>query len=183
MPARRRTARDDRRRSLGQNFLHPDWAERLVESADFQSGQLVLEVGAGSGVMTLALARRHVEVIALELDPVWAQKLAGVVRGGDVSQVRVVRADVLTFPLPSRPFRVVGNLPFGATTATLRRLLADPRIPLQRADLIVQWEGARKRSAIPADTLLGTTWAPWWEFELGDRIPSTAFKPVPRAEA
>jgi 23S rRNA (adenine-N6)-dimethyltransferase len=183
VPARRRTARDDRRRSLGQNFLHPDWAERLVESADFQSGQLVLEVGAGSGVMTLALARRHVDVIALELDPVWARKLAGVVRGGDVSQVRVVRADVLTFPLPSRPFRVVGNLPFGATTATLRRLLADPRIPLQRADLIVQWEVARKRSAIPADTLLGTTWAPWWEFELGDRIPSTAFKPVPRAEA
>lgn len=183
MAARRRTARDDRRRSLSQNFLHPDWAERLVESADFQSGQLVLEVGAGSGAVTLALARRHVDVIALELDPVWARKLAGVVCGGGVSQVRVVRADVLTFPLPSRPFRVVGNLPFGGTTAILRRLLADPRIPLQRADLIVQWEVARKRSAMPLDTLLGTTWAPWWEFELGERIPSTAFKPVPRAEA
>ncbi|MHB8313295.1 MAG: ribosomal RNA small subunit methyltransferase A [Candidatus Dormibacteria bacterium] len=183
MPARRRTARDERRRSLSQNFVHPDWAERLVESADFQPGQLVLEVGAGSGVMTLALVRCHVDVIALELDPVWARKLAGVVRGGGVSRVCVVRGDVLTFPLPTRPFRVVGNLPFGATTAILRRLLADPSIPLQRADLIVQWEVARKRSAIPPDTLLGTTWAPWWEFELGDRIPSTAFRPVPSVEA
>ena len=182
MPARRRTARDDRRRSLSQNFLHPDWAKRLVESADFQSGQLVLEVGAGSGVMTLALVRRHVDVIALELDPVWARKLASVVRGGGVSQVRVVHADVLTFPLPSRPFRVVGNLPFGATTAIIRRLLADPRIPLQRADLILQWEVARKRAAIPPETLLGTTWAPWWEFELGDRIPAAAFKPMPQVD-
>ncbi len=183
MPVLRRTARDDRRRSLSQNFLHPDWAERVVESADVHSGQLVLEVGAGPGVMTLALARRQAEVIALELDSVWARKLADVVRGGGFSQVRVLRADVLTFPLPSRPFRVVGSLPFGATTAILRRLLEDPRVPMQRADLIVQWEVARKRSSVPPDTLLGTIWTPWWEFELGHRIPSTAFKPVPRAEA
>lgn len=183
MPARRRTARDDRRRSLSQNFLHPDWAERVVASADVHSGQLVLEVGAGSGVMTLALARRQVRVVALELDPVWARKLAGVVRGGGFSQVRVVRADVLTFALPSRPFRVIGNLPFAATTAILRRLLAYSRVPMQRADLIVQWEVARKRSSVPPDTLLGTIWAPWWEFELGEKIPSTAFRPVPRTAA
>ncbi|MHB8312795.1 MAG: rRNA adenine N-6-methyltransferase family protein [Candidatus Dormibacteria bacterium] len=157
MPARRRTARDDRRRYLSQILLHLDWAERLVVSGDFRSGQLVLEVGAGSGVVTLALAPRHVDVIALELDPVWARKLAGVVRGGGVSQIRVVRADVLTVPLPSRRFRVVGNLPFGATTAIRRRLLADPRTPLQRADLIVQWEVARKRASVPRQTLLGTT--------------------------
>ena len=183
MPAPGRTAKDDRRRRLSQNFLQPAWAEQFVESADLHSGDLVLEVGAGSGAVTLALARRGLDVIALEVDPIWTEKLAGVARRFGGSRIHVMRADVLTFPLPTRPFRVIGNLPFGATTAILRRLLQDPQAGMQRADLIVQWDVARKRTAIPPETLLGTTWAPWWEFELGNRIPSTAFRPVPRVEA
>ncbi len=182
MTAPRRTARDDRRRHLSQNFLQQDRAERLVEAAGLRSGELVLEVGAGSGAITSALARRDVDVIALELDPVWARKLAGAVRSGGVSRIRVVQADVLTFTLPTRPFRVVGNLPFGATTAILRRLLDDPRTPLQRADLVVQLEVAKKRAAVPPQTRLGTAWAPWWEFHLGDRIPAAAFKPTPQVD-
>lgn len=182
MPAPRRTARDERRRHLSQNFLQQDRAERLVEAADLRSGELVLEVGAGSGAITSALARRNVDVIALELDPVWARKLAEAIRSGGVSRIRVVQADALTFPLPTRPFRVMGNLPFGATTAILRRLLDDPRTPLQRVDLVVQLEVAKKRAAIPPQTLLGTAWAPWWEFHMGDRIPAAAFKPMPQVD-
>lgn len=182
MAAPRRTARDERRRHLSQNFLHPDRAELLVESADLRAGELVLEIGAGSGVITSALARREVDVVALEVDPVCALKLAGVVAAARMSRVRVVRADVLTYPLPKRPFRIIGSLPFGRTTAILRRLLDDPRTPLQRGDLIVQWEVAKKRAGIPSLTLLGTAWAPWWEFRLEDRIPATAFKPVPRVD-
>jgi 23S rRNA (adenine-N6)-dimethyltransferase len=74
-------------------------------------------------------------------------------------------------------------VPFGVTTEIFRRLFDDPRVPLERADLIVQWEVARKRAESPPSTLLSTAWAPWWEFELVERIPARAFRPVPRVDA
>jgi 23S rRNA (adenine-N6)-dimethyltransferase len=66
--------------------------------------------------------------------------------------VEVITADALRLPLPRRPFRVVAGLPFGSTAALLRWLLDDPRIPLRRADLVVQEEAARRyATARPAD--------------------------------
>jgi 23S rRNA (adenine-N6)-dimethyltransferase len=53
---------------------------------------------------------------------------------------------------------------------------------MHRADVIVQWEVARKRSTVPASTLRSTAWAPWWEFRLGRRIPAAEFRPVPRVD-
>jgi 23S rRNA (adenine-N6)-dimethyltransferase len=182
MSAHRRTRRDERRRRLGQNFLRPELADRLVAEADFQPGELVVEVGAGSGAITIALARREIEVIAVEVDPVSARRLRDRVRGTG-PRVRVAEADFLSLQLPTRPFRVMGSLPFGGTTDILRRLLDDPEVPLERADVIVQWEVGRKRASVPPSTLRSTAWAPWWEFRLGRRIPATEFRPVPRVDA
>jgi 23S rRNA (adenine-N6)-dimethyltransferase len=182
VPAGRRTARDERRRRLGQNFLRPELADRFVESAGVTAGDLVVEIGAGSGAITAALARRGAEVLAVELDPVWADRLRRSLGRAHEDRVRVVAADFLAVPLPRRPFRVVACLPFGSTTAILSRLLDDPHGRMHRADLIVQWEVARKRSAVPASTLRSTAWAPWWEFRLGLRIPAAEFRPVPRVD-
>lgn len=183
MSAYGRTPRDERRRRLGQNFLRPEIADRLVAEAGFRRGELVVEVGAGPGPLTLALARRAVDVIAVELDPVWAKRLRDLVRRVAAARVRVVEANVLSLPLPARSFRVIGSLPFGQTTSILRRLLDDPSVPLERADMIVQWEVARKRATVPPSTMLSTVWAPWWEFRLGRRIPATEFRPVPLVDA
>jgi 23S rRNA (adenine-N6)-dimethyltransferase len=178
-----RTSRDWRRRRLGQNFLHSDVAETLVTQADFRSDDLVIEIGAGRGALTFALARRGVRVIALERDPRWAQSLRHEARRRHVKNVSVVCRDVLGYRLPRRTFRVLGSLPFGSTTAILRYLLDDPGSGLERADLIVQWEVARKRSATPPTTMLSTVWQPWWTFEMGQRIPASAFRPVPSVDA
>jgi 23S rRNA (adenine-N6)-dimethyltransferase len=182
--ADKRTQRDERRRSLGQNFLRPERADQLVESAAFNAGDLVVEIGAGRGALTYALARRGVQVVALEKDPHWADSLRREMeRRGVDGAVRVVRCDALDYRLPRRPYRVIGSLPFGATTAILRHLLDDPDSFLVRADLIVQWEVARKRALMPPSTLLSTTWAPWWSFEVVRRIPAAAFRPVPSIDA
>jgi 23S rRNA (adenine-N6)-dimethyltransferase len=81
-----------------------------------------------------------------------------------------VEDDFLSVAMPSEPFRVVGSLPFGRTTDILRRFLDDPDTCLERADVIVQWEVARKRAALPPSTLLSTAWAPWWDIALRHRI-------------
>jgi 23S rRNA (adenine-N6)-dimethyltransferase len=181
VPARRRTARDERRRALGQNFLRADVAERFVERSGVRAGELVVEIGPGAGAVTRALLRRGAEVVAIELDPVWAARLRGTA-GATRGRLRVVTADFLTVALPARPFRVVACPPFGATTALLERLLDDPRGAPARLDLIVQWDVARKRTATPPSTLRSTAWAPWWQFALGPRIPAASFRPVPRVD-
>jgi 23S rRNA (adenine-N6)-dimethyltransferase len=181
--ASKRTARDERRRRLGQNFLRPELAAALVADAAFDDGDLVVEIGAGRGALTFALARHGVEVIALERDPQWAEHLRREVRRHGAARVSIVCCDALRYRLPRRPFRVMGSIPFGATTALLRHLLDDRSGTLCRADLIVQWEVARKRAATPPTTMLSTTWAPWWSFELGRRLPAGSFRPVPSVDA
>lgn len=187
MSAGKRTPRDERRRRLGQNFLRPDVAEALVEQADFGPDDLVIEIGPGRGACTYALARRGLRVVAIERDPHWADTLRRELGrrrlAGDVS---VVRADALHYRLPrrQRPFRVLSSLPFGATTAFLHHLLDDASgSGLQRADLVVQWEVARKRTAVPPTSMLSASWAPWWTFELGPRLDATSFRPVPAVDA
>ncbi len=139
----------------------------------------MVEIGAGTGLLTSELAKQAGRVVALELDPVLATGLRR--RFAVHAGVTVVEGDVLQVALPREPFRVVANVPFNASTAILQRLL-DPRRPLERADLVLQWEVARKRAGRPRSAL-GAAWAPWWRFRLGRRIPPDAFRPRPAVAA
>jgi 23S rRNA (adenine-N6)-dimethyltransferase len=93
----------------------------------------------------------------------------------------VTEADILQVALPREPFRVVANLPFDCTTATLRRLL-QPRVPLQSADVIVQWAFAAKRTAIWPSTRLGVEWSAWHELSIARRLPRCCFSPSPSVD-
>jgi 23S rRNA (adenine-N6)-dimethyltransferase len=131
-------------------------------------------------MLTAELSRRAMRVRAIEVDPRWAAKLR--MRMQAHPNVEVVEGDALRVPLPAEPFRVIANIPFGATTDLLHRLLDDPSTPLVRADLLLQWEVARKRAGRPR-TALSAQWSPWWHFRLGRRVPRTAFRPQPAVDA
>lgn len=137
---------------------------------------LVLEIGAGTGRITGSLSRVAGNVVAVELDPGFAATLRRRVR---TPTVEIVESDFLRVPLPEAPFRAFGNVPFGLTTAILRRLLDDPASPLSRADLIVQFEVARKRTTIWPSNFLTLGWLPWWEFNVLRHLPPSAFDPAP----
>jgi 23S rRNA (adenine-N6)-dimethyltransferase len=178
---RARTARDVRRRAFGQNFLaSPSLAARLVREANVQRDDIVVELGAGRGILTRELARRAGRVVAVEFDPVWADRLRR--RFATTRRVEVVEGDLRRVLLPAEPFRVVANVPFNTTTAVLHRLLDDPAAPLARADLVLQLEAARKRTGPPRNAL-SVAWSPWWRFRLGSRLPRTAFRPRPSVDA
>ena len=172
MPAVGRTPRDERRRRLGQNFLLPQAAERFVTGAGVGQDELVVDIGAGSGAISRQLLRQGARVIAIEADPVWAARLRRLAQSEGRNRIRVIEADFLLWTLPAECFRVVACLPFAATTAILHRLFDNPEQPLERADVIVQWEVARKRAAAPPDTLVSTGWAPWWQFHQGRCVPA-----------
>jgi 23S rRNA (adenine-N6)-dimethyltransferase len=179
---RERTERDARRRSRAQNFLRSErLVAQLIAGADIGPADLVLEVGAGSGILTRALVARARRVLAIELDPFWADRLRRQFTGEP--HVAIVEKDALRLPLPDEPFRVFASVPFNVTTALLHHLLDDPGAPLVRADLIVQWDVARKRTAVDYGSLLNLTWEPWYEFFLVRRLRAQLFRPMPAVDA
>lgn len=179
------TARDRRRRSLGQNFLVDRRLIRdLVAALGPLDGELVVDVGAGVGALTLELARRGATVWAVEPDPVWCERLHSAIRSAGVTnRVRLLQTTVERLQLPRTPYRVVANPPFGITTALLARLLDDPSGPLVRADLVVQREVAVKHTTVPPVALRTAAWLPWWELHLGPTIHRSAFRPRPSVDA
>jgi 23S rRNA (adenine-N6)-dimethyltransferase len=176
------SGRARRRAELGQHFLAGGWlAAELVEQAGIGAGDLVVEIGAGTGVLTEALARRAGRVVAVEYDPRLADRARMRVAG--FGNVRVLTADALAVPLPRRPFRVVANLPFGSTAAILRRLLGDPRTPLERADLVLQEQAARRYAARRPGTTEAVAWGTWYALAAGRRLGPSCFRPPPRVGA
>jgi 23S rRNA (adenine-N6)-dimethyltransferase len=182
---RRRTVRDARRRSLGQNFLADQHTiAGLIDAASIEPGDLIVEPGAGTGALTIPLAEAGARVVAYETDPFWTGKLAASVeQRGLQSRVQLLTVDFLRSPLPTERFRVVANPPFHLTTVLLARLLDHPDGGPWRVDLVVQREVADKRSVSPPRDLRSAAWAPWWVFERGPTIPRRSFRPVPDVDA
>lgn len=174
-------ARIGGRHELGQNFLvDRQVATDLANIIRHAPPLPVLELGAGAGAITRALAMIGQPVTAVELDPAHAADLRRISARSPAS-VRVVTADLLTFDYGPEPHHVVSNVPFGITTPLLRRLLAQSH--WHTAALLLQWEVARKRAAVGGTTLLTATWWHRYTFTLARQVPASAFRPRPNVSA
>ncbi|MFC7550634.1 ErmE/ErmH/ErmO/ErmR family 23S rRNA (adenine(2058)-N(6))-methyltransferase [Plantactinospora sp. GCM10030261] len=177
----RRTERDRSRRVLSQNFLaDPGALRRVVKAARLGPDDLILEVGAGRGDLTRALAAGCRRLIAYEIDQVLAERLAAAC--ADLDHVECRAEDFLAAVPPAEPFAVVGNIPWALTARVVDWCLAAPR--LTSATLLVQWEYARKRTGDFGrwSRLTVLTW-PIVHWRLSGRVPRTAFRPVPGVDA
>jgi 23S rRNA (adenine-N6)-dimethyltransferase len=163
----------EQRTRWGWHRLDSQWAERIVDNAGIRPGDLVLDIGAGSGALTDPLLKRGARVIAFELQRKRAQDLRTKFAKADVV---VVQADGSDVRLPRRPFRVVSNPPFAITVALLRRLTA-PGSQLLRADVVVPWHVAERwvSGKIPG----AGRWRKEFICSLGRPIPRSAFTPPP----
>lgn len=180
---KRRSERDDRRRTLGQNFLvDRPLVDQFISDIGIVPGELVIDLGAGSGALTIPLAAAGARVWAVERDDMWAHQLKETTASSALD-VRVIRADLRAFRFPKEPFRVVANPPFNLTTETLSKLLDQPNDRLRRVDLILQREVVRKHATEPPTSLRTAAWAPWWQFSMGRVIPARAFRPRPSVDA
>lgn len=101
---------------------------------------------------------------------------------GLADQIEILRQDFREVEWPSETYRVVSNPPFGLTTPLFASLFDNPAEGPLRADLLIQFEVARKRAAVPPTSLRSAAWAPWWAFQLGPVVPRSAFRPVPRVD-
>jgi 23S rRNA (adenine-N6)-dimethyltransferase len=141
--------------------------------------ELIVDLGAGLGALTVPLARRGARVIAVEQHPATAAALRRRVEPLDVT---VVERDIRDFRWPSRPFRIVANPPFGLSVWLLRELTQHRPAGLRSAHLLLQRGFVRQITNPPTD---GRTarWQQVAEFTELLQLPSTAFVPPPRVGA
>ena len=158
-------------RYWGYHQLADLWAYRLVAGAGVRPGDLVLDVGAGTGTITRHLVAAGARVMAFETHPDRARQLRS--RFQD-QPVKVIPADGADVRLPKQSFRVVANPPFGITTALLRRLL-DPSSRVLSIDIVVpaqlgaRWAGGRGPGT--------RRWSRTFTARVVTRLPSDAFRP------
>jgi 23S rRNA (adenine-N6)-dimethyltransferase len=153
-------------------------AEAIVADAGIAPGELVLDVGAGSGMLTSALLRAGARVVAIEADRRHVARLRRA-----CPDAVVVEGDALRLPWPREPFRTVANLPFAHAAQICRALFDDPRVPLVSADLVVEWDFAAKRARLWPATAQTVVWSAWYELSVVRRIEPDAFAPRPSVAA
>ncbi|GAA1856973.1 rRNA adenine N-6-methyltransferase family protein [Myceligenerans crystallogenes] len=160
------------RREWGWHQLSDEFARQIVTAAHVFPGDLVLDLGAGTGALTGPLLDAGARVLAVELHPGRARRLREQFAGRDVS---VLEIDLADLRLPGRPFRVVANPPYAHTTALVRTLTARGSA-LTRADLVMQRQAAVRLADRYANS--GR-----WNVTVGRPLPRRAFTPRPRVDS
>ena len=144
-------------KSLGQHFLlDPNLADAIARDAGVEPGDRVVEVGAGLGSLTVALARAGAaEVLAVEVDRRLVEALEEVV--ADLPVVRVLQADATELDweatLGEGPWIACGNLPYNVGTTIAIDLLE--RAPVARIVAMLQREVGERLAARPGDAAYG----------------------------
>jgi 16S rRNA (adenine1518-N6/adenine1519-N6)-dimethyltransferase len=175
-------------RALGQNFVaDANTVRRIAALAGVGPGDRVVEVGAGLGSLTLALAETGAEVTAIETDRHLLPVLEQVV---EPAGVRVVhgdarRLDWAALLAPADRWHLVANLPYNIATPLVLDLLEDAPA-IERMLVMVQREVGERMAAGVGDPAYGipsVKVAYWAEAHVVGRVPATVFVPQPRVES
>ena len=114
------------KKSLGQNFIYDvGYLLSIVKKLNVQSDDVVVEVGAGAGTLTQALAETGCQVFSCEIDqrlqPILTQRLES------YKNVKLIFADALKYDFGQLPsFRLIANVPYYITTPLIMQFLNLP---------------------------------------------------------
>lgn len=132
-----------------QNFIRDGrLISKLLNLTSINRDDVVLEIGAGEGIITEELLKRCKEVVAFEVDPDLVNNLSSKFRGE--SRLRVVVGNFLLQPLPNGKYKVFSNIPFNITALVIKKLTMAINPP-DEAYLIAQKEAAQKFIGRPYD--------------------------------
>jgi 16S rRNA (adenine1518-N6/adenine1519-N6)-dimethyltransferase len=185
-------------KSLGQNFLiDGNIVSKIVDSAELDGNDVVLEIGAGIGTLTSSLAERVGKVIVIEIDhnlqPILAETLA------DCDNVEIIIGNALKadfdqiigertagqYGSGAKPYKVVANLPYYITTPLIMHALEN-HFNMSMAIFMIQKEVAERITAEPGGKEYGalTVGVNYYsDPQLVLRVPNKVFMPQPEVES
>ena len=164
-----------------QNFIRSAvLVDKLLAKSGIRSTDLVIEIGAGEGMITKALGQQAAKVIAFELDPRLFQALQEQNLAGNISLVPMdfLKADLARYA----PFKVFANIPFFHTADIMQKLLLEEH-ELKAAYLFMQQEAAYRFMGAPfaREGIIPLLIKPFWDLKIGHNFNSRDFKPEPDA--
>ncbi|RBP58742.1 dimethyladenosine transferase [Alkalibaculum bacchi] len=175
----------------GQNFLTDgNIIEKILEGADIQEEDYILEIGPGIGTMTQYLCERSAHVLAVEID----QKLIPILNDTlrDYSNKTILNEDVLRINLKEelkkvsdKPFKVIANLPYYITSEIIMNLL-ERDLPIESITVMVQREVAERMIAPPGKKDYGALSVAvqfYSKPQIVTIVPKTVFMPQPKVES
>jgi 16S rRNA (adenine1518-N6/adenine1519-N6)-dimethyltransferase len=173
-------------KAFGQNFLvDRSILLRIVEAAEIHPGDQVLELGAGTGVLTRELAKRARRVVAVELEHNMLSLLGETTRNS--TNVELIERNLLYVDpadiFGSEPYKLVANLPYYITAPTFRHFLESANPP-RLIVVMVQYEVAQRIVAGPGDlSLLGVSIQFYGKPRIIAHVPAQAFYPAPKVDS
>ncbi len=173
-------------KAFGQNFIvDHSILLRIVEAAEIHVDDQVLELGAGTGVLTRELAKHARRVVAVELEREMLSLLVKTTR--NYSNVELLERNLLyvdpTEVFGSEPYKLVANLPYYITAPTFRHFLESANPP-RLFVVMIQYEVAQRIVAGPGDmSLLGVSIQFYGRPSIIEHVPARAFYPAPKVDS
>ncbi|HET6622358.1 MAG TPA: rRNA adenine dimethyltransferase family protein [Candidatus Saccharimonadales bacterium] len=165
-----------------QHFLKsPRLVAELIGHSNIRKNDLVLDLGAGTGVISSVLSRRARRVVAVEIEAGALEQLRhNMKRFGNVE---VVEQDLLAIVPPAEPYKIFSNIPFNLSAQVVRKFTTEDRPP-KSIYLIVQKQFARK--LVPGDTHftseLSAEIGPLWTVRVRKPLKKSDFTPPPAVD-
>jgi len=177
-----------RAKRLGQYFLaDKKFLDKLIEAADLKNDDVVLEIGAGTGILTLEIAKYVSKVIAIEKDSSFLETWN--IKRETYPNVEFIIADALKilpdlcFKLHDSRFKIIGNIPY-YITGRLLRILGELENKPSLIILTMQKEVAERIcSSPPRMNLLAACIQFWAKPEVVACVPRGAFRPHPEVDS
>jgi len=178
------------RREAGQNFLiDNNILEKIVAAADLKSGDNVLEIGPGVGVLTEKLIEKAKKVVAVELDKNLQYVLKQEFR--KVKNLELINGDALKLHeedlkkmFNDEPYKIVANIPYNITSLVFRKFLEQFDYKPSALVLLVQKEVAKRICERPGDmSLLAVSVQYFSEPKIIDYVSKNCFFPKPEVDS
>ena len=174
----------------GQNFvIDANTVRRIVQLAELEPTDRVVEVGPGLGSLTLGLLEQAAHVLAIEIETSLAQRLprtAEELMPEHAANLEVIESDALAVTdLPGEPTALVANLPYNVSVPVILHLLAQAP-SIRRGLVMVQLEVADRLVAEPGSRTYGVPSAKlaWYaEASRVGTVPPKVFWPVPNVDS
>ncbi len=184
------------KKSFGQNFLiDKSYQEKIIDSMNLQSTDIVLEIGAGSGIMTILLAEKVKKVYAVEVERDVLKLLRHNLAKNNLENVEIIESNFLKLDIKkiiSVPFKVFGNIPYNISSRILLKLFGEVDSPsellqlFKEAYLMVQYEVGNRLVAKPSTKEYSplTLLVQYFSVpKLLFKVSRSAFKPVPKVDS
>jgi 16S rRNA (adenine1518-N6/adenine1519-N6)-dimethyltransferase len=176
---------------LGQNFLRDEKIlEKIIQSANLQPDDFIVEIGPGEGGLTEKLADKVKQVIAVEIDkkliPALQKKFAQnkkiIILNADILKINL-KEIVKSFKLQVSSYKVVANIPYYITSSIIR-LFLESALPPQEMILMVQKEVAERIVEKPGKmSILALSVQYYAQAQILFSVPAKAFYPIPKVDS